>query len=395
MTITLERPKSTVQTTSAGLRLTPALLRVFLFAVVGLQVVKSATVPNSVYAKSMWFVDYRYGFVRRGLGGQITGQSDLAVNAALIICWIVPIVAILIVLELLVRRWTTASTFLALLIACSPFVVDELVYYRRTDELAVIVLVLTGVACLRLRRWLLPAVGGLGLVLAVLVFVHEASLLIWGLAAVPVVFVTGNRSWLRNVHLSAAAIGPAFLSLLVVVVAGKVTPAVATQLREDAGLRGPTVFRYLVQGVSDSIGEVYYVGLTKHLAQLTVGAMLVLVHVLWIRRSVGFGWLSRFTRVDRRTATAIALLVGSAVVAVFATGTDWMRWFSNFGTAALVVVAFAVLSVDEEPMVDRTVTLSWTQVATIVYLTILTPTPEIEPNVPVPDVSALFRLWGP
>lgn len=395
MTATLDRLEPVLSPPRTGLRLSPSAVRIVLAVVVGVQVLKSATVPSSIYAQSHWFVDYRYGFVRRGLGGQITGQSELAVNAALITCWVVPIVAIVVVLELLVRRWTVASTSLAMLIACSPFVVDELVYYRRTDQLGLAVVVLVGVACLYLRRWLFPAVVTLGLALGMIVFIHEATLLIWGFATIPIIFAAGNRSWGHNVRLSIAAVGPALTAVLIILVAGKVTPAIATQLREDAELRGPTVFRYLVQGVFDSVGEVYYVGLHKHFAQLTLGALLVLVHVLWFRGSVGHRWLSRFTSLDRATQTGLVLLMGSAVFAVFATGIDWMRWFSGFGTVALVVIAFAVLSTHERQIATRTVPISWALVAVMVYLMTLTPTPEIDPNVPVPDIGALYRLLGP
>ncbi|MCE5291618.1 MAG: hypothetical protein LLG14_20600 [Nocardiaceae bacterium] len=392
MTTTTERPQASRPQRSAGLNLSPAGLRAFLGVVVGLQILKGATAPVSIYTKSAWFVDYRYGFVRRGLGGQITGQSDVAVHAAMITCWVVPVVAILVVLELLVRRWTAASTSLAILLACSPFVVGELAYFRRTDQLGLVVLVLAGVACLHLRRSLLPALTGLGVVLAVLVFVHEATLLIWGLAVVPIVFVTGNRSRIRNLRLSAAAIGPALLALVGIVIAGRVTPAVAIQLREDAALPGPTVFRFLSQGIVDSFSEVAYVDMGKQLGQLTLGALLILVHVMWIRRSVGLQWLSMFTRLDRCTLLVISALAGGAVLAVFATGIDWMRWFSSFGATALVVVAFAVLAVDERAMANRTLHLSWTQVVVVAYLTILTPTPEFEPNLPIPDIGAAHRL---
>ncbi|CAM3962532.1 hypothetical protein [Smaragdicoccus niigatensis] len=394
MTITSERPRARRRQRPAGLHLSPAGLRAFLAVVVAVQILKGVTAPLSIYTKSAWFVDYRYGFVRRGLGGQITGQSELAVNAAIAMCWVLPIIAIVVVLELLVRRWTAASTSLAILLACSPLVVGELAYFRRTDQLGLVVLVLVGVACLQLRRSLLPTLAGLGVVLAVLVFVHEATLLIWGLAAVPMVFVTGNRSRLRNIRLSAAAVGPGLLALVGIVIAGRVTPAVATQLREDAALGGPTVFRFLSQGIADSFGEVSYVGLSKHLAQLTLGALLILVHVVWIRRSVGLQWVSMFTRLDRRTLLAVSALTGGTVFAVFATGIDWMRWFSSFGATALVVVAFAVLAVDERPMSSRTVHVSWTQVAVVAYLTILSPTPEFEPSLPIPDVGAAHRLLG-
>lgn len=394
MTITSEQPKTRSRQRPAGLHLSPAGLRAFLGVVVVLQILKGATAPLSIYTKSAWFVDYRYGFVRRGLGGQITGQSELAVNAAIITCWVVPIIAILVVLEMLVRRWTAASTSLAILLACSPFVVGELAYFRRTDQLGLVVLVLVGVACLQLKRSLLPALTGLGAVLAVLVFVHEGTLLIWGLAAVPIVFGTGNRSRLGNIRLCAAAVGPALLALVGIVIAGRVTPAVATQLREDAALPGPTVFRFLSQGIADSFGEVSYVGMGKHLTQLTLGALLILVHIVWIRRGVGLQWASMFTRLDQRTLAAVSAVTGGAVLMVFATGIDWMRWFSSFGAAALVVVAFAVMAVDERSMSSRTLHVSWTQVLVVAYLTILTPTPEFEPNLPIPDVGAAHRLLG-
>ncbi|CAM2904684.1 hypothetical protein [Skermania piniformis] len=398
MTALLDRP-DVLRPQRSGLHLSPTTLRVVLGLAVGIQVLKSTpsgwfTQTPWVYTRSAWYVDYRYGFVRRGLGGQLTGQSDIAVQAALFASWAIPLVAIVILLELLVRNWTRSSTFLALLIASSPAVVGELVYGRRSDQFGVLIVVGAGIACLYLRRWLLPVMWSIGLMLAGLCFVHEAILFIWGFAAVPIIFVTGNRAWWSNMRLCIAVLGPALVTVPLILLFGRVTPGVAAQLRVDASLEGPTVFRYLSQGAFESMGEVAIVGIDRHLQQITLGLLLVGLHVLWCRYTMGRLWWTRFTRLDRHTSLAIALLMSASVVIVFATGIDWMRWFCSFITSALLITAFAVLSTRQDRLPAAKLTVPWPAFAVVAYLMTLTPIDWVGPTIPTPDIGALYRLLG-
>ncbi|MBJ8347774.1 hypothetical protein [Antrihabitans sp. YC2-6] len=375
----------TAEPTAPSITFAPVALRLFVAVLLLVQLAGSYSVATRGFIKSYWFVDYDHGFVRRGLGGALVGDSATAVRFAVLVSALLPVAAVVLLIELLIRRMTVPTAFMAMLLACSPFVVDQLVLHRRPDQLGLVVLVLVGVACVYTRR-LVPVLGALGIVLAVLVFVHEGALLFFGVFAVPLIFVATDRTLAEQVRLSVLTIGPAGLAVLVVFFFGGVDVETSAALRADAAINGPTVFRFLADDIATSWDHIASVGLDKHLMQLTVGGVLIAAQALWIRQWVGREWEVRTTDVTPLWRAGLVVCVGVPILFTFATGMDWMRWFSVFGTSVLVVVGFAVLVQardDSQPLPAVPVRLI--QLVCALYLASLTPLPEFEPTIPIPD----------
>jgi len=94
------------------------------------------------------------------------------ISAAMAIMWIVPLIAIVALLEFLVRMGSREALLTALLVASSPFLVHQLVYQQRPDQLGIVVLIATTVGIVRAGRPLLIAAAS-GLAFAAVAFVHE------------------------------------------------------------------------------------------------------------------------------------------------------------------------------------------------------------------------------
>ena len=377
MTLTAGAPPRSAIARSFALG--PVAIRLLVLSLLGWQVAQSSAVETSGFIQSYWFVNYSHGFVRRGLGGELFGDH---VRLAVIASALVPLAALVTSLELLVRRMTAPAVSMAVLLACSPFVVDELVLHRRPDQFGLAVLIAVGIACVYARRTLAPILAALGVTLAALVFIHEGALLFFGIFAVPMIFATVDRTLSERARLSALVVGPAIAAALAVLTLGAVDAGTTVALANDSGMPGVTVFPFLDDSPLDSVHYLADQGLAAHLTQLTIGGVLVASQVLWIRQWVGTEWLDRFVSLPAIYRAGLAALVAVPVVFTFATGVDWMRWFSVFGTSALVAVSFAILARRDAP--QPRVRISLVQIVAAFYLASLSPVPEIGPAVPVP-----------
>jgi len=143
----------------------------------------------SVYGRSLWYVSYQFGFVRRGLAGEVLrralgrtptvpevafAQNVIAVVTVASAAWLV---------WLLCRRRTAIAYALAALMAVSPFGFDFVGGSRRPDLVAFLLLALvavwvaTGARGARARR------PGVGCVARGLVLFSEAGPLVVGAVA--------------------------------------------------------------------------------------------------------------------------------------------------------------------------------------------------------------------
>jgi len=135
------------------------------------------------FAEAHWVLDYRFGFVKRGLIGEIVSlvTSFLSIPVTAQFIYTVSVVALWIfcaVLALLSIRivkqsaWSTGSVLAALVFLSSPFVISiyELIGYY--DNIVVIMGVLSVVLLLKGKPWL----GAWLLVVAL--FVHENTLVL-------------------------------------------------------------------------------------------------------------------------------------------------------------------------------------------------------------------------
>ncbi|GAB2908764.1 hypothetical protein GCM10027047_03630 [Rhodococcus aerolatus] len=361
----------------AGTGWSPARVRALVGVLVVLQLARSVTRGPTPFARSYYSVDYRAGFVRRGLAGQVlhllAGPGQTAVTWAAVVVALVPTLAVLALLEALVRRRTAAAAATAVLLAASPFVLDQLWLHRRPDQLGLAVLVATGFATARGRaRPVVLAACGVGW--AVVALVHEGAVLYSGTAAVGLVVVAAPDAAAR--WRGALLVGgPGLVAVVAATVLGAATPAQAAALQATARpeTRGDSVLFYLGDGVGDSLRRVVGFDHGAQAAVLVVGAVLVAVHLGWLRATGVADVLAEARRRLPRGWLAVVVVVpGSALLLTFATGTDWARWVCAFGAAWLVSSASRVLA-RPDPQPGAPVGLPVGLVVLALYLAALSP----------------------
>lgn len=321
---------------------------------VALQVLQGRVPPVSDFQESYWQVTYQAGFVRRGLGGELLRTLGPATPATVLsavwaMAWL-PVAAIVVLLVTLLasRRWP--AVWMAIALAASPFVVDQLVVNRRPDQLGLLVLVPAVLALARLRRpaWML---GALGLLLAVLVLVHEGAFLFYAIwLPLTVLVVRGDAGWRRQLFWLALLWLPALATLAVSFVAGRADDSVVATLTLFAQVEGlidaePTihtsVLPFLTNTLAESVAFVASKPPINLASAVLLGLVLVVAHLLLVRPV-----LRRRDEPRSKLLLPASLMVVAAVLFTFATGVDWPRWFSCFGTSALVVLAAVTLRRD-------------------------------------------------
>jgi len=203
------------------------------------------------------------------------------------------------------------------------------------------------------------------------VFVHEASIVVWGVGGL--VLVALARETMRWRILAATLLfWPALIAVLIVLAAGSAgqpvisglttQPATAVFLPPGAGLT-ESVLPFLDDRVTDSTQLVAAIPPERKLMMAVWILMTFVIHAGWLVIS-----RLRWLRGDRLTVVAIAVM-GMASAFVFATSIDWQRWACAYGTIALVIVAFQLLA--QRP-IDGT--LQWEghvtawMIATAIYL---------------------------
>ncbi len=143
-------------------------VRLFAAVLVGFQVVQGLSDPiptgNRLFTESYYLVTYNHGFIRRGLLGEVIhlvvgvpsrGQVDVVADLVVVLA----IGAVLVLMELLIRRATPDSWAMALLLAASPFTIDFFLVDRRPDLLALVLLVALGLVVSRGTRGRMAASG--------------------------------------------------------------------------------------------------------------------------------------------------------------------------------------------------------------------------------------------
>ena len=124
----------------------------------------------SEYGRSLWFVTYEQGFVRRGLAGEllrsVLGHApslptvDLVQNVIAFVT--IAVVAALVVV--LCRRRTVAGYGMAAVLVVSPFVFDSIGGQRRPDLVGFVLLAAVAIWCAtrRVHAVVLGIVAGAG-----------------------------------------------------------------------------------------------------------------------------------------------------------------------------------------------------------------------------------------
>ncbi|MED5815539.1 hypothetical protein VST63_24530 [Mycolicibacterium sp. 050232] len=346
-----------------------------------------SVVPIDHYLISYYVVDYRFGFTRRGLAGEIVGNvsdADFFTNAYLM-RWISTAVYLLglgaLAYKLLKKRRSERRIMVALLLAVLPFGVPYAVYSARPDlfgAVALIILCLGLTAATRPRSMVLCC-GLFGAAIAVLALMHEGMALEFGLGATLAILILARGLSAELQRLCAAlAIGPGLIVALTVAafanhdVSGKVCGTVPHRMIETpfASIKSfPDLINYVTGAVrsdadyhdwvcgwylstfdhtvTDGIREVAAVGLPALVGSFVLGVVGVALTLRAMSYFSGVSLRSFVGRLDGRYA--LPGLAALLLLPLFITGVDWTRWLL---VVAFDVVVVYVLYADQQPEID-------------------------------------------
>jgi hypothetical protein len=316
----------------------------------------------SEYGRSLWYVDYSGGFVRRGLAGealhQLVGGTpslrtvDLVQNALAGVMLVLGIALVV----LLCRRRTIVAYAAAALLVIAPFGFDSLGGQRRPDLVGFVLLAAVGIwLTLRPARPVLFGIVAGGL-LATTTLVSEVSPLIVGPWLVLLVGAaarsrpsSGRAPWMAM----ALAAAPSAAVLAVLAISGRPTPTAVAELqgRAPPEIRGHgSVFSYLADTFGGSVSRVIE-GPTRLGVSLVVGALLCAL-LLWCSRAALPYARATFAWILPTTAMRRGFWIGTAAAAtlLFSLGLDTLRWVTSVGFAALLTTSGIVLLTSASPV---------------------------------------------
>ena len=346
--VRVERPRAL-----PGLELA---IRVALVAAIAFQVVQRFTYTGygmSEYGRSLWYVSYEHGFVRRGLAGEalrtIVGDRPTIATIDLVqnVVAVVTVSVMVALIVTLARRRTVIAYAAAGALAVAPFAFDSVGGQRRPDLLAFLLLAAVGLWAG--TRGATPTRLALvaGSLLAVCALASEVAPLV--VAPWLVLVVIGcARSRSRDARVGVVAaltLVPSACVLVAVAAWGAPSAAQVQALELDApyiiGGRG-SVFYYLGDTLSSSFERV----IQRSNPQLSILVGLVLVGLLFgaFRGSVPYvRSLGRWLLPTRIARSAWLISTGALTLALFALGFDWLRWITVVAFAALLALCSLVL----------------------------------------------------
>ncbi|MGV0812616.1 hypothetical protein ABQF34_11710 [Mycolicibacterium boenickei] len=347
-----------------------------------------SVVPIDHYLISYYVVDYRFGFTRRGLAGELVGNVSGAgfFTNAYLVRWISTAVYLLglaaLAYKLLKNRRTERRIMVALLLAVLPFGVPYAVYSARPDLFGAVALI---VLCLALTtvsrpRSAMLCCGLFGAVIAVLALMHEGMAFEFGLGAIlGILLLTRGLTATVQRLCAALAIGPGLVVALAVAafadhdVSGKVCSTVPHRTIETpfASIKsGSDLVAYLTGAVqshtdyhdwvcgwylstfdhtvADGIREVAAVGLPALVGSFVLGVLGIALTL----RAVSYfsGVPLRGFAGQLQGQYALTIFGALLLVPLFITGVDWTRWLL---VVAFDVVVVYVLYANERPEIDE------------------------------------------
>ena len=329
-------------------------LALFLGGAVALQLAQGLTYQRRItpYKASYWLVTYEQGFVRRGLAGELlrrvagTSPSIVTIEVVQYLLTAILFVALCLVVRALWRRNDPVLDVAAVVLCCSPFVFDFVVFQRRPDQVGYLVVLAIGFMLWRrpASGTAIAALGGLLLAAAVLVS-DSAFLACTGWAVLLLVLTPGQtiRS-LRTLGRVAMLSAPPAVAALVSATAGRLDANHVQALAATASRYRWTdvvVFPYLSDNLRTSVQRVADMPRTMMIGSVTVGLLLVLLQG-WLMTGLASPTSLRSRRPRPETAL-VATLCLLGLVALMLLGIDWFRWISGFGLMATVVYSFGQL----------------------------------------------------
>lgn len=338
------------------------IVAVFLIAWLANAIYNAIVYIPQIWTFAYFSVDYRLGFVRRGLAGEILDLFPADLYFAGL--WTLRcLLSALFVIALLAVAWTVAVKFgrserrlmLALLIPVLPFGVVTALWSPQTELLAGAALAAFAVALVSFNesRPILFASVSYGVTNALLTLMHEAGPLLYSLGAVVAIVVLTRDSPKGVQRLGMLiAITPGLVVELAIGLLGRrgissqlcaLVPhrafnwPAAGHLSSDQILKGERFYvdyhdwvcRNIIdkmdQSPADAARYVGSFGAVALISSMALGIFVLTVTMLAIRSISGvpFGRFCRALRGQLLWVTFTAMLF----VPLFATSTDWTRWW--------------------------------------------------------------------
>lgn len=336
-------------------------------------------VPLDVYWMSYYTADYRQGFVRRGLAGELVHlvpghyfAATLALrwlSTAIYLCGLATIAGVV----LFARPRSKRRLLVALLIPLLPFGVPFAAFSARPDLFGGAALALFGSALVfaRSRAVAMGCCVAYGVAIAVLTLVHEAIGLQFALGAVLAIIVLGGALGNSQRLGVLAAVTPGVLVAAVVAafgrhhIASRLCAAVPHHLMANpfATVTSPrTLMRFVIDGkasqtdyhdwvcrnvmpyydngIVDAMRTVGHIGALGLTVSLIFGAAAAAVTMWGLSELSGVPLRAFVEALHGRMAWVAAGLL--LIVPVFLTGYDWTRWLTIVAfDVAVVFVLFA------------------------------------------------------
>ena len=353
-------------------------------------------VPLDVYWMSYYAVDYTFGFVRRGLAGELVGLvPGHYFETALGLRWLSTVIflcalALIMAVVLFSGRRSERRLMVALLIPLLPFGIPFAAYSARPDLFGAAALTLFTVALTfaRSRAVALASCTAYGVVIGALTLVHEAIGLQFALGAVLAVVVLGGALGTAQRRGVLLAVMPgAFTAVMVAAfgrhdVASQLCSAVPhhTMPNPLASITSfPTLAQYVLggqpsqtdyhdwvcrnvmpiydYGIVDAIRIVGHIGVVGLTMSLLFGAIAFAATMYGLSTLSGVSLRAFVDEFRGRIAWVMAGLL--LVVPVFLTGFDWTRWLVVIAfDVAIVFMVFAARSSEiEQPASPRALRL--------------------------------------
>lgn len=352
----------------------------------GLTAIASTLIPD-LYWFSYYSIDYRQGFVRRGLAGHLVTlfPPEQYFSGLKLLRWLPTIVYIL---GLVILTWGVAiksgrserRVLMALLIPLLPFGFTFALFSARPDLLGAFAFIIFATV-LRFTdsdRSAVLASLGYGSFVAVIAFAHEATPFLFGLGVLTGLAVLGaprRRKVLRSC--AWLALSPGLLASVVIAAFGRrgISQELCSSIPRGTvnwpASGDPTLsqilagFRFDVdyhdwicrnivpfydQSVGDAVSFVADIGPVLLAAATAIGVALFAISLFAISHVSGVP-ASRMTGV-LRTYTSWIIVGAALFVPIFMTGVDWIRWWE---TIALDLGVVFLLYASGQPEADQPV----------------------------------------
>ncbi|WP_142282112.1 hypothetical protein [Mycobacterium sp. IEC1808] len=348
-----------------------------------------AVYRTDIYSLSYYAANYNFGFVRRGLGGELIRifGDDHYFTAAYASMW-VPAVAWLIALALLILTILSRGTrserrmMLALLVPVLPFSLAYAIFSPRPELLGMSALAGLGMALtwIRAPRPRIAFSALYGIAIASLALIHEAIPLELALGAILAIIVLAKDTTAAVRRICAAvAVGPGIVTMFLVARLGR--RDVATQLcaqlphrmiedpyaaltsrqktidyvlgrvesRTDYHDFECHVISQLDRSFTQAIVSVTQVGFVPLGASFILG-VLMFAGTTWVIRYFSGVPVGTFLR-ETRGKWALPLLALASMVLLFMTASDWTRWWVLITfDVAVVYILYAI----DRPEIEQT-----------------------------------------